>query len=99
MKMLAVEKGLTLAAVHFNHHLRGAESDGDEASVRELAASLGIEYVRGEAEVGRVARERHGNVEAVARELRYRFFFSWLTRAGWIGWPPGTPPMTRRKPC
>ena len=76
MKMLAVEKGLTLAAVHFNHHLRGAESDGDEASVRELAASLGIEYVRGEAEVGRVARERHGNVEAVARELRYRFFFS-----------------------
>ena len=76
MKTLAAEKGLTLAAVHFNHHLRGAESDGDEASVRDLAASLGIEYVRGDAEVGRVARERHGNVEAVARELRYRFFFS-----------------------
>jgi tRNA(Ile)-lysidine synthase len=76
MKTLALEKGLTLAAVHFNHCLRGAESDGDEASVRDLAASLGIEYLRGEAEVGRVARERHGNVEAVARELRYRFFFS-----------------------
>jgi tRNA(Ile)-lysidine synthase len=76
MKALALEKGLTVAAVHFNHHLRGAESDGDEASVRDLAASLGIEHLRGEAEVGRVARERHGNVEAVARELRYRFFFS-----------------------
>jgi tRNA(Ile)-lysidine synthase len=76
MNVLARNEGLTLAAVHFNHHLRGAESDGDEALVRELAASLKIEYLRGEAEVGRVARERRRNVEAVARELRYRFFFS-----------------------
>jgi tRNA(Ile)-lysidine synthase len=76
MNVLARDAGLTLAAVHFNHHLRGAESDGDEALVRELAASLKMEYLRGEAEVGRVARERRRNVEAVARELRYRFFFS-----------------------
>ena len=76
MQTLAREGGLTLAAVHFNHHLRGAESDGDEALVRDLAASLQIEYLRGEAEVGRVARERGRNLEAVARELRYRFFFS-----------------------
>jgi tRNA(Ile)-lysidine synthase len=76
MKTLAGEMGLSLAVVHFNHYLRGAESDGDEAFVRDLAASLQIAYVRGEAEVGRVARERHGNLEAVARELRYRFFFS-----------------------
>jgi tRNA(Ile)-lysidine synthase len=76
MHALAGEGGLTLAAVHFNHHLRGAESDGDEAFVRDLAASLQMEYLRGEAEVGRVARERRHNVEAVAREVRYRFFFS-----------------------
>jgi tRNA(Ile)-lysidine synthase len=76
MKMLAARQGLTLAAVHFNHHLRGAESDGDEALVRDLATSLQIEYLRGEAEVGRVAREQRRNLEAVARELRYRFFFS-----------------------
>ena len=76
MNTLARERGLTLAAVHFNHHLRGAESDGDEAFVRDLAASLQMEYLRGEAEVGRVARERRRNLEAVARELRYRFFFS-----------------------
>ena len=76
MKTLAREGGLTLAAVHFNHHLRGAESDGDEALVRDLATSLQMEYLRGEAEVGRVARERRRNLEAVARELRYRFFFS-----------------------
>jgi tRNA(Ile)-lysidine synthase len=76
MQALAREIGLTTAVVHFNHHLRGAESDGDEALVRDLAASLGLEYLRGEAEVGRVARERRGNIEAVARELRYRYFFS-----------------------
>lgn len=76
MKKLAGEVGLTVAAVHFNHHLRGAESDGDEALVRDIAASLQVDYLRGEAEVARVARERRGNLEAVARELRYRYFFS-----------------------
>ena len=76
METLAHEWGLTLAVVHFNHHLRGAESDGDEALVRELSAARGMEYRRGEAEVGRITRDQHGNLEAVARDLRYRFFFS-----------------------
>jgi tRNA(Ile)-lysidine synthase len=76
MKALSSERGLTLAAVHFNHRLRGAESDGDEAMVRSLAEEMHIDYLRSEAEVGRLARERHRNLEAVAREWRYRFFFS-----------------------
>ena len=76
MKELAGEIGLTIAAVHFNHRLRGAESDGDEALVCDLAASFQMDYLRGEADVARAARRRHGNLEAVARELRYRFFFS-----------------------
>jgi tRNA(Ile)-lysidine synthase len=76
MKDSALEWGITLAAVHFNHHLRGAESDGDERFVRSLADSLGIGFMGGEAEVARVAREKKRNLEATARELRYRFFFS-----------------------
>lgn len=76
MKILAGELGLTLAVVHFNHRLRGAESDGDEALVRGFAETLQLEYLRGEADVGRVARERRRNLEAVARELRYRYFFT-----------------------
>ena len=32
--------GITLSAAHYNHHLRGAESDRDEAFVRQLCASL-----------------------------------------------------------
>jgi tRNA(Ile)-lysidine synthase len=76
LKLLAHELGYTLAAVHFNHHLRGAESDGDEAFVRGLAAALEVDYLRGEADVARVARVSRRNVEAVARDLRYRYFFS-----------------------
>jgi tRNA(Ile)-lysidine synthase len=76
MKDLALEWGITLAVVHFNHHLRGAESDADESFVRNLADSIGIAFIGGEAEVARVAREKKQNLEATARELRYRFFFS-----------------------
>jgi len=68
--------GITLSVVHFNHHLRGAESDGDEGFVRKLAESLGVACISGGAEVARVAREKKRNLEATARELRYRFFFS-----------------------
>lgn len=76
MDQLAREFGLTLAVVHFNHHLRGTESDADERFVRERAGHLGIEYLPGQADVARVAREKRRNLEATARELRYRFFFS-----------------------
>lgn len=76
MNKLARAWGLAIAAVHFNHRLRGAESDGDEALVRDLAAELQIEFLRSEANVRRAARERRRNLEAVARDLRYRYFFS-----------------------
>lgn len=76
MAALGREFGMQPAVVHFNHHLRGAESDGDEALVRGLAESLGFDYLRSDADVGREARERRSNLEAVARDLRYRYFFS-----------------------
>lgn len=85
MEMLADESGLTLAAVHFNHRLRGAESDGDEALVRGLAQAMHIDYLRSEAEVGRLARTSRCNLEAVARELRYKYFFS-LVEQGGLDW-------------
>ncbi|MGO9274204.1 MAG: tRNA lysidine(34) synthetase TilS [Terriglobia bacterium] len=76
MKQLVREMGLLLAVVHFNHKLRGAESEADEDFVRELAGGAPTEFIRAEADVGRVAREKHRNLEATARELRYGFFFS-----------------------
>lgn len=80
MRRLAREKGLVLAVVHFNHYLRGTESDEDERFVRDLAERHGLEFMRGGANVARLARERRRNLEATARELRYRFFFSLVNR-------------------
>src|SRR5208282_3924750 len=66
MKDLALDGGITLAVVHFNHHLRGAESDADERFVQDLAGSSGIEFMRGEADVSLAAREKGRNLEATA---------------------------------
>lgn len=77
----ALEAGLALSVVHFNHHLRGAESDGDETFVRTRAQQLGLEFLCSGAEVARIARAKKRNLEAVARDLRYGFFMS-LVRQG-----------------
>ena len=59
-----------LTAVHFNHGLRGAESDGDEAFVREFCQQFDIPL-----SVGRstVTPGKKG-LEAAARDARYAFF-------------------------
>lgn len=58
-----------LVVLHLNHELRGAESDGDEAAVRALAASLGLELV-----VERTAGLAPPNLEDKARRARRDFF-------------------------
>jgi tRNA(Ile)-lysidine synthase len=80
LREAAAELGITLAVVHFDHRLRGAESDGDEMFVRRLAESAGVPYWGGSAEVAQVARQQRRNLEATARELRYQFFFSLIER-------------------
>ncbi|MGH9327117.1 MAG: tRNA lysidine(34) synthetase TilS [Terriglobia bacterium] len=76
LSRLAQKTGILIAVVHFNHHLRGAESDADDAFVRGKASELNVEFFRGEAAVARIAREKRSNLEATARALRYRFFLS-----------------------
>jgi tRNA(Ile)-lysidine synthase len=73
---MAGEVGFELAVIHFNHHLRGAESDEDERFVRELARRYGVPFFRGEARVAEEARKRRRNLEATARDFRYRFFLA-----------------------
>src|SRR5574341_2604447 len=73
--------GVTLHVAHFNHQLRGAESDADEAFVRELAARNGLEFLAGREDVAARAKEHHWNLEDAARRLRYAFFED-LVKAG-----------------
>lgn len=63
--------GVPVVVAHVNHGLRGAESDGDEAFVRELAAELKVEY-----RSVRIAIPANENMESAARRLRY----DWLTQ-------------------
>lgn len=73
---LRKELGIRLAVLHFNHQLRGAESDADESFVAQLAASRGVEFVAGREDVAVAARARGWNLEDAARRLRYAFFAS-----------------------
>mgnify|MGYP000573358748 CR=1 FL=1 len=50
--------GIRVEAAHFNHHLRGAESDRDEAFVRQLCASLGVPLHTGGGDVQARAASR-----------------------------------------
>lgn len=68
------ELGIRLTVLHFNHQLRGAESDADESFVAQLAAARGIEFIAGREDVAAAARARGWNLEDAARRLRYAFF-------------------------
>jgi tRNA(Ile)-lysidine synthase len=75
------ELGVRLVVMHFNHQLRGADSDADESFVAQLAYSRGLEHIAGREDVAAVARARSWNLEDAARRLRYAFFASEV-RAG-----------------
>jgi len=64
--------GMTLAAAHFNHCLRGDESDRDEAFCRALCERLGVPFYAGRADV-EACREKGEGTEEAARRLRYAF--------------------------
>ncbi len=63
-----------LTACHFNHGLRGAESDRDEAAVRAYCAHLGVPLACGRGDMSGKERPRGKSTELWARELRYAFF-------------------------
>ena len=71
---LRKELGIVLSVAHFNHGLRGSESDAEEKFVADLAKWHKLVFRREAGEVKGVAAEGHGNVEAAARKLRYEYF-------------------------
>ncbi len=71
---LRSELGIVLSVVHFNHKLRGAESDGDERFVASLAREHDLEFHCDSDDVAGHAREEGVSLETAARELRYGFF-------------------------
>ena len=72
MYLLRERLDITLEAAHFNHRLRGEESDADEAFVKELCGRYDIPLHPGS---GRILPGKKG-LEAAAREARYAFLRS-----------------------
>jgi len=63
--------GVVLSAAHVNHGLRGAESDGDEAFVRELCERMGVPLTVFPVDMATRQAATGEGLEEAARELRY----------------------------
>ena len=64
----------SFAVAHCNFHLRGEESDGDEASVRNWAESNGVRFHHVDFSTSDYAASKGISIEMAARELRYGWF-------------------------
>jgi tRNA(Ile)-lysidine synthase len=74
--------GITLCVLHFNHQLRGAESDADEAFVSALAQKYGVQCFSTRQGVAAEAKRHGWNLEDAGRRLRYEFFSRIAQEAG-----------------
>ena len=64
----------SFAIAHCNFHLRGEESDGDEALVTKWAEENGVRMHRVDFDTVSYASENGLSIEMAARKLRYRWF-------------------------
>ncbi len=71
---LGSASGLRFALAHCNFHLRGEESDSDEALVKEWAGGHGIIFIKKDFDTLGYAASKGISVEMAARELRYGWF-------------------------
>ena len=79
---LRQEWNLELAVAHFNHQLRGKESDDDEAFVHAAADRLGIQFHSDRADAHAYAESMKLSIQEAARDLRYDFFRRLRTSIG-----------------
>ena len=64
---------LTVRAAHYNHQLRGAESQRDEDFVSHWCQTLNVPLTIGRGDVARTAAQTGRGLEETARTMRYDF--------------------------
>ena len=74
MAAAALQAGLPFAVAHCNFHLRGEESDADEALVRAWCEANCVECFVKHFDTAGYAAEHGVSIEMAARELRYSWF-------------------------
>jgi tRNA(Ile)-lysidine synthase len=72
---LALQKRMPIEIIvaHFNHQLRGTESDGDEQFVRETARQHSLECYVETADTSQSSETQKISIQEVGRNLRYEF--------------------------
>lgn len=70
---LREDRCLQVCAAHYNHGLRGAESERDAAFVAQQCGKLNVPLMTGRGDVSARARENRAGIEETARNLRYAF--------------------------
>ena len=70
---LAGDQGFTLLAAHYNHQLRGAESQRDEAFVKAWCEAHAVPLTVGRGDVAAEAARQGRGIEETARAMRYAF--------------------------
>lgn len=83
---LCKEAGLSVELAHCNFQLRGAESDRDEALVRQLADAWKLPLVVNKVDLAAYASEHALSVQEAARQYRYQWFKSLLSSSITDGW-------------
>lgn len=73
-RFLATDGSGAIAVAHCNFGLRGSESDGDEAFVRDWCARKGVEFISKRFDTSKYAVEKGISIEMAAREQRYAWF-------------------------
>ncbi|HKS83177.1 MAG TPA: tRNA lysidine(34) synthetase TilS [Candidatus Acidoferrales bacterium] len=74
LESLRGELGIILSVVHFNHSLRGSESEADEQFVAQLAGHSRLNFLVSKEDVLAAATSNGWNLEDASRRLRYAFF-------------------------
>lgn len=73
LEAMAKEREITLYAAHYNHQLRGEESQRDEDFVTQWCEKRGIPLTIGQGDVGQEAQDQGKGIEETARAMRYGF--------------------------
>lgn len=77
--------GRSFAVAHCNFHLRGEDSDSDEALVAAWCGRNGVRYHKADFDTEQYASSHNISIEMAARELRYDWFASLCRDNGYYG--------------
>lgn len=77
--------GRRFAVAHCNFHLRGEDSDSDEALVADWCGRNGVRYHKADFDTEQYASLHNISIEMAARELRYDWFASLCKDNGYYG--------------